>query len=114
MALADYLDTEFAVLDKVSVPDPMGGILYEYQEGAPFLGKEVLDNTTDMRIAQQNGAKAMYTLVVDKKIVLERGQYIRRLDDGADFHITAPTRDMTTPSHAANQFSQATMERVVL
>ena len=27
MALKNYLNTEFVLLDKTSVPDPMGGIL---------------------------------------------------------------------------------------
>ena len=112
--LADFLDEEYGLLDKVSMPDPMGGILYVYEEGAHFFGKDVMDNSTDMRIAQQEGAKTLYTLVVDKKIILSRGQYVRRLGDKADFEIKTGTRDMTTPAMAETQFSQATMERVSL
>lgn len=112
--LADYLDEEYAIMDKVSVSDPMGGVIYGYQEGAHFFGKAVIDNSAEMRIAQQEGAKTVYTLVVDKKIILSRGQYVRRLDDKADFEIKTDTRDMTTPAMAETQFSQATMERVVL
>lgn len=112
--LADFLDEDFVILDKVSMQDPMGGILYGYQEGAPFVGKAVMDNSTEMRIAQQNGAKTVYTLVVDKKIILSRGQYVRRIDDNADFEIKTDTRDMTTPAMAETQFSQATAERVVV
>lgn len=112
--LADYLDEEYAVMDKITNPDPMGGIMNGYQEGAHFFGKAVADSSTEMRIAQQSGAKTVYTLVVDKKIVLSRGQIVRRMEDGADFEIKTDTRDMTTPAHAVNQFSQATMERVVL
>ena len=112
--LADYLKTRFVLLDKVSVPDPMGGILYTYQEGAEFLGGLVANNTTEMRIAQQTGAKALYTLVVDKKIVLEREQLFRRVDDGANFRVMTPTRDMTTPEKSGLKFSQATVERVTL
>lgn len=112
--LSDFLDEEYAILDRVSMPDPMGGILYGYQEGARFHGKAVMDNSADMRIAQQQGAKTVYTLVVDKKIVLSRSQYVRRVEDGLDFEIKTDTRDMTTPAMAENQFSQATMERVVL
>lgn len=112
--LSDFLDTEYALLDKVSMPDPMGGILYGYQEGAHFFGKAVMDNSTDMRIAQQEGAKTVYTLVVDKKIILSRGQYVRRLDGKTDFEIKTDSRDMTTPAMAETRFSQVIIERVVL
>lgn len=114
MALKDYLSTEFVLLDKTSVPDPMGGILYQYTEGARFMGAAVMNNSTEMRIAQQSGAKTVYTLVVDKRIQLERDQLIRRVSDKADFRLTTDTRDMATPAKAMNQFSQANMERVIL
>lgn len=112
--LADYLTTEFVILDKISTPDPMGGIIYTYQEGAHFLGGLVANNTTEMRIAQQSGAKALYTLVVDKKIVMDREQLIRRMDDRANFRVMTPTRDMTTPERSGLKFSQVTVERVTL
>lgn len=114
MALQDYLSTAFVLMDKTSVPDPFGGILYQYKEGARFMGAAVMNNSTEMRIAQQSGAKTVYTLVVDQKIQLERDQIIRRVSDKADFRITTPTADMTTPANAVKRFSQASMERVVL
>ena len=114
MALSDYLKTDFVLMDKTSVPDPMGGVLYVYKEGAPFKGAAVLNNSTEMRLAHQSGAKTIYTLVVDKKVQLERDQIIRRVSDKADFRLTTAARDMTTPAHAENQFSQISMERVVL
>ena len=114
MALADYLKTDFVIMDRISVPDPMGGVQYVYQQGAEFKAGVVADHSTEMQLAGQTGAKALYTLVVDKKIVLERDQIIRRADDGANFRLTTDTRDMTTPAKAMNQFSQASMERVVL
>lgn len=112
--LSDYLNTEFALLDKVSRPDPMGGVIYSYQEGAHFLGGMVKNATTEMVIAEQNGAKSTFTLVVDRKLELERGQIIRRLEDGGNYRITSPTRDMMTPASSALKFSQATMEVVEL
>lgn len=114
MALSDYLTTEFAIMDKKSQPDPFGGILYVYTEGAHFFGGAVANNTTEMRIAQQDGAKAIYTLVVDQRIALERDQIIRRMEDQADFRLMTDSRDMATPPQAETKFSQATIERVVL
>lgn len=112
--LEDYLNVEYCLLDKISAPDSFGGIIYTYQEGAGFTGGPVLDNSADVRIAQQEGAKATYTLVIKKPLELERGQLIRRMKDGANFRITSDSRDMTTPDHSTLQCSQASMERVVL
>lgn len=112
--LSDYLDTEFAILDRVSTPDSFGGVTYSYREGAHFFGGMVKNTTTEMQIAEQNGAKSVYTLVVDLKITLERWQYVRRLSDAADYRITAPTRDMTAPKVSSLRFAQASMERVEL
>lgn len=112
--LEDYLNIEFAIMDKISQPDPMGGVLYTYQEGAHFRGGAVMNNTTEMQLAGQNGAKLLYTLVVDKKLVFSRGQIVRRVEDAADFQLLTDTRDMVTPVKAGIQCAQATMERVVL
>lgn len=114
MALADYLNTDFLVLDKTTAPDPFGGILTVYKEGAPFTGALVANSTTEMRIAQQGGAKQLYTLVVDRRIVLDRDTYFRRVKDGANFRLLSSTEDMTTPAFSSIQCSQASAERVVL
>lgn len=112
--LDDYLNVEYCILDKISQPDPFGGVLYVYQEGARFTGGPVIDSTAETRIAQQEGARTTYTLVVKKPIELERGTLIRRLSDGANYKLTTDTRDMKTPDFSGLACAQATMERVVL
>lgn len=112
MALRDYMNTPFCLLDRVSTADPFGGVVYTYVEGAHFAAGMVTNATTEMQIAEQSGAKSVYTLVVDRHTVLERGQLVRRLTDGSTYRITAPTRDMQTPEQSALKFAQTTMERV--
>ena len=115
MALADYLNTDFVVMDKTTKKDEeFGGIITVWQEGAPVVGALVKKSSTEMLIAEQQGAKAIYTLVTDKKIVLTRGMMVRRVNDKANFEIKSDSADMTTPAHAGIQFSQVTAERVVL
>lgn len=115
MALADYLTTKFVVMDKTTQEDKdFGGFITVWKEGAPFVGGLVMKNSADMLIAAQQGAKVIYTLVTDKKILLTRGMMVRRVQDKADFEITSDSVDMTTPARAGVQFSQVTAERVVL
>ena len=115
MALADYLTTDFVVLDKTTKKDEeFGGIVTVWKEGALFKGGLVLKNSTDVLIAEQEGAKPIYTLVTDKKIMLIRGMMVRRVQDKANFEIKSDSMDMMTPKKARIQFSQVTAERVVL
>lgn len=112
--LEDYLQTKFRILDKTSRPDPLGGVIYVYQEGAEFLGGAVRDTTTDAQIANQQGGRTLFTLVVKKGLDLERNQLIRRVDDGSNYKLLTDMRDMQTPDHAGLKCAQASMERVVL
>ena len=98
--LEDYLQTRFCILDKISRPDPFGGVIYVYQEGAAFLGGAVRNTATDAQIANQQGGRTLYTLVVQKGLELERGQLIRRMEDGSNYKLLTGLRDMQTPDHA--------------
>ena len=110
-----FLTTEYVVMDKTTQKDEeFGGIITVWKEGAPFVGHMVKRNDSTVLIAEQEGAKAIYTLVTDKKVVLERGMMIRRLEDKADFAIKSDPRDMQAPETSRLQFSQVIAERVVL
>ena len=111
----EFLNTDMVLMDKTSQTDPeFGGILTVWKEGAAFKGNLVPKNSADVRIAQQQGAKAIYTLVTDKKIVLSRGDVVRRAMDKADFRVTADSADMAVPAFSSIRYAQCPVERVVL
>lgn len=110
-----FLTTEMIVMDKTTEEDKeFGGIITVWKEGAHFMGTLVAKNSTEVRIAQQQGAKALYTLVTDKKIMLTRDMMVRRASDAADFRVTADSIDMKAPDFSAIQYAQCPVERVVL
>jgi len=113
--LMDFLTTEMIVMDKTTEEDKeFGGIITVWKEGAHFMGNLVPKNSSEVRIAQQQGAKALYTLVTDKKIMLTRDMMVRRAADAANFRVTADSLDMAVPAFSAIQYAQCSVERVVL
>ena len=111
----EFLTTDMIVMDKTTETDEeFGGIITSWKEGAHFKGNLVPKNSSEVRIAQQQGAKAIYTLVTDKKVSLTRDMVVRRASDGADFRITADSADMRVPSFSSILYAQCPAERVVL
>lgn len=113
MAVSDFF-TDFCMLDRTSVPDGMGGVIYEYTDGVAFRAGISTENSAQARIAYQTGARVIYTVVTDSHMRLEVNDRIKRLSDGQRFRITSNASDMTTPEIAQMQYSQVTAEVVSL
>ena len=99
------------MMDKVSVPDGIGGFVHEWQEGAPFKAAIVKNTTTEAQIAEQQGIAEMYTVTFAKTLPMEFHDVFKRLDDGAVFRSTSNVTDSKTPSVATFSFGQVTAER---
>lgn len=109
MALNDYFE-DFCILDWKSVPNGMGGVKWDVSEGVVFRGGLSTNASTQALLAYQTGAKVLYTLVIDKSMVLEVGDGVKRLSDGMMLRITSNSRDMQTPMLADVQYAQVTAE----
>lgn len=114
--LKDFLTDRCCVLDYVSVPNPNapGGMKYEWREGAAFVTRLVMNNSSTMQVAYGQGQETSYTLVVEKPIEFTSGQRIKRLSDGLILQLTSNTRDMKTPELASDgmQYSVANAKAV--
>lgn len=104
----------FLMQNWISVPDGFGGIAWEWTDGAPFHAAVSVVSNTEMLIAQQSGAKTIYKLVFDKKIVLEVGDQVRNADTREMYRITSDSRDMFTPDSSPLQLAQCTAEKVTV
>lgn len=111
MPMEDFF-VPMCMMNKIYKPDGLGSILIVYEDGAPFDGGIVLNSTTEMQIAQQEGHKAVYTLTTAAPIPLEIDDRVKRLSDDALFKITSDAADMHTPPAAGITGTQVTMERV--
>ena len=102
------------VMDWKSKPDGLGSFVWEWVDGVDFAGGVVLNNTTQMQIAQQSGSKGIYTLTTAVQMPFERGDVVKRIGDDALFKITSDPNDVVTPSLSDIKGWQVTMERVTV
>lgn len=111
MSLIDVMKSNVVMMDKTTTPDGMGGIIRQWVEGAQFKAAIIKDSTLAARVAEKEGVTELYTVTVDKDIVLEYHDVFKRLSDGAIFRVTSNTADSETPTVASFQIAQVTAER---
>lgn len=111
MALSDYMKP-FVMQNWISEPDGLGGIIWHWEDGAPFEGGLVLNTTTEMLLAHQAGSKSVYSLTTDARIRFDPGDMVKRLEDDALFRITSFSPDKTAPATSGIQTAEVTCERV--
>lgn len=113
MPMDDFFEP-MRVMDWRSKPDGLGSFIWEWEDGADFRGGVVLNTSTQMRIAQQEGSKGIYTLTTAVKMPFENGDMVKRLKDDALFKITSDQADVSTPAISDITGWQVTMERVTV
>ena len=72
MSLLEKEFEPFVILNKAVVSDGVGGTITTWTDGATINAVSRLDNSTEARIAQQQGVTALYTLVTRKSVILSR------------------------------------------
>lgn len=113
MPMDDFFQP-MCVMDWRSKPDGLGSFIWEWEDGVSFDGGVVLNTSTAMKIAQQEGHKGVYTLTTSVKMPFEKGDIVKRLSDDALFEIISDSADVTTPKISDIDGWQVTMERVTV
>jgi hypothetical protein len=113
--LNDY-NTEITLLDESSTvsPDPyggIGGVDYSYNKGAVITVQLIPQETLGAQVAEAITEKKMYTVCVDKGIILKKGQVFMRNAGKETFRITESNVETETPASAGLQFSYAKAEK---
>ena len=97
MSLLTQSFEPFVIMDKTTAPDGYGGIITQWTEGAQIEASANLDDSTEARIAEQQGVKAMYTITTSRSINLQYNDYLKRVRDGKVFRATSDGDDKLTP-----------------
>jgi len=113
MALEDYKE-EFWILDKISVPDGLGGFIEDYKRGSFFVAGIFTTVSTEMRMAEAQGVTSKYTVNTGLNVPLHFGDIIQRDRDEKYYRITNDTQDMITPNVAFNQYRVFTAENWIM
>lgn len=111
MSLLNEMKTTCVILDKRTVPDGLGGYLIEYVEGARFQAAVIKDSTLNARVAEKQGVKEIYTVVVDKGVPLEFHDIFRRESDGLTFRVTSNVTDSEAPDRSTVKIGKVSAER---
>lgn len=96
--------------DKTTAPDGRGGIIASWVEGASFNAGIAINDTVEARIAQAQGAKAIYSIITTKDINLQYHDVLRRVSDGKIFRVTSDGDDNKTPPSAMLNMRVVTAE----
>lgn len=108
MALTDfYKDVIF--LNKISQSDGLGGIEFVYIEGVKFKGVITRESNTQIRIAEQEGLKAVYTLSTSKSIQIDFGDLIKY--EGKVYKVVSNKNELQTPHFSNLDLQQYIVEK---
>lgn len=95
--MLDEYSKEYTIINKMTMPDGIGGTKIEWTDGAVVEMAESFDNSVEMKIAQKQGVTAVYSFLTKNNIVLDYHTVLRRNEDGVTFRITSHTEDKKTP-----------------
>lgn len=111
MNLLEEFGEDFAFMEKTRIPDGEGGMITTWTEGARFRGAQRHDTTIVAQEAERAKTASTYSFFVDKGIVLEMYDVVKRLRDGATFRITQPSGEDVTPASSWLNLTKVVAER---
>ena len=110
----DYFE-DVVIMDKRTHNDPISGTSTSWVDGAKIKAGIVTDNSTAAKIAYQNGARVMYTVVYTDAVELYVGDRLKRVKDGTVMTVMSSAADMSPPPNvptAAINYRQVRAEAV--
>lgn len=114
MMVQDYFE-DVVIMDKRTHNDAISGTSSSWVEGAKFKAGVVVDNSTAAKVAYQNGAQVMYTIVYSDAVELSIGDRVKRVKDGTIMVVKSSPSDMSPPPNvpsAMMAFRQVRAEAV--
>ncbi|MBQ8556291.1 MAG: hypothetical protein IJ438_10535 [Clostridia bacterium] len=109
--LRDYFEP-FALLERQSEPDGLGGESIRFAYVAPFAGALTQMADAQADIGGSLALRSEPVLLHDFEVTLRCGDYVRREHDGAIYRVCG--QDARPPRVSALAFAQAPVERLVI
>lgn len=95
--MLDEFAKEYTIVNRLTVPDGLGGTTTEWVDGAVIEMAESFDNSVEMKIAEKQGVTAVYSFLAKNNVILPYHTVLRRNEDGVTLRITSQTEDKKTP-----------------
>lgn len=109
MALEDFYE-KLTFVEKRTIEDGLGSFEEAYVDGATFMGSVNTDNSIEVRVAQQQGVKSIYTITTNKKTTLKFNDVVRK--DNKYYRVTS--EEIESPAIADIDIRQVTAESFTL
>ena len=109
--LIDQFMEDCVMIEKIRLPDGLGGFATEWRSGAPFRAAIVRDSTIAALVAEKQGVTEVYTVTTPPGVGLDYHEVFRRLEDGATFRVSSNHADSAPPPSASFAFEQVRAER---
>lgn len=109
--LLDSMTETCTILTRTIAPDGLGGHKEVYVDGVTFEAVIRKDDTTADRIAEKQGMKESYTVVVQKGFPFAFHDVFRRAKDGNTYRVTSNIQDKEAPNASTIKIGAVTAER---
>lgn len=110
--LFERMMVDCVIMDKISVPDGIGGSVREWHEGAPIRASIDKQTATQVTVGEKADYDVRYLITTNRNTLLEFHDIIKRVEDGALFQVLVPSTDKKTPTVATFAFAQAEAKRL--
>ncbi|MBQ8202220.1 MAG: hypothetical protein IJZ74_10710 [Clostridia bacterium] len=111
--LTDYFEP-FALLERISEPDGLGGQRFSFRYVMDFRGGLSYTAGQEISVGGRAVLRSDPVLLHEFDVTLAPGDYVRRERDGAVYRVTGCTEDMRSPAFSGLQFAQVPLERMVI
>ena len=114
LMLLDDFGKTCVFMEKKRTPDGEGGYYVTWTEGAEFTAYQSLDTSMEARTAEKQGVTSVYSVLVDKSVPVEYGDYFKEKESGTVYRVTSNPDEKKAPKSASFELKLFTAERAVL
>ena len=100
--------------EKTRTPDGEGGYYIEWADGAEFTAYQSLDTSMEARTAEKQGVTSVYSVLVDKAVPIEYGDYFKEKESGTVYRVTSNPDEKKAPKSASFELKLFAAEKAVL
>lgn len=111
MSLLEEFKKPCVILEKTRKPDGAGGYITTWSEGAEFYSYRALDTSTEATIAERQGISSIYSVLVEKNVPIEYGDYFKDKTTGRTYRVTSEPSDKQSPKSSSMQLKYFTAEK---
>lgn len=105
---------DYYLKNKSILPDGEGGYITGWSDGVVVKASLNLGSANEIRVAQSQDLKTVFTITFPKNTPVKYGDYIEKISTGEIYRITSEPKDNVTPNTATYQTCFATAEKTEL